>query len=433
MRYPKSGRLKRTQILAIAFLTLAGTVNYFDRSTLSIANHSISQELGLSASQMGLLLSGFSLAYAFAQLPVGALLDRFGSRVVLGLGILLWSAAQFAGGFIQTLNQFFYSRLVLGVCEAPLFPAGVKVISEWFAARERGGPTGIYQSSSAIGPMLGPPILTALMLSFGWRQMFVLMGAIGIVIALGWIAFYRNRAEVELTDEEAAHLDEGENAPFTSHAVRLSEWASLFRQRNTWGMVLGFMGVIYMIWLYVTWLPAYLEHERHLSIARTGWVVAIPYVFGVLGMCSSGFFADFIARRGISPVNSRKWPVCIGLVGAASFTVPAAYTPSTTMAVMYLCLAMFFLNLASGGAWALVGVAAPRRLVASLGGMQNFGGYLGGSLAPILTGVIVDRTHSFVDAFLISAAIALVAALVYLFVVKETRTAQLVEEMEHAA
>lgn len=433
MRHPKSGRLKRTQIVAITILTLAGTVNYFDRSTLSIANHSISHELGLSASQMGLLLSAFSLAYAFAQLPVGALLDRFGSRFVLGLGVLLWSVSQLAGGFIQTLNQFFYSRVALGVCEAPLFPAGVKVISEWFHTRERGGPTGIYQSSSALGPMLGPPILTALMLAFGWRTMFMVMGAIGICIAIGWMVLYRNRAEVVLTDEEAAHLDEGESTPFSSQALRPAEWASLLRERNTWGMVVGFMGVIYMVWLYMTWLPAYLEHERHLSIATTGWVVAIPYVFAVLGMSLSGYFADFLVARGVSPVRSRKWPVCLGLTGAALFTVPAAFTPNTTLAVVYLSCAMFCLNHASGGAWALVGVAAPRRLVASLGGMQNFGGYLGGSLAPVVTGVIVDRTHSFVDAFLISSAIALVAALVYLFVVKETRMQQAVDASARVA
>lgn len=414
----KSARLKRIQVMAIGFLTLAGIVNYLDRSTLSIANHSISQELGLSASQMGLLLSAFSLAYALAQLPVGALLDRFGSRAMLGLGMLLWSIAQMAGGFIQTLNQFLIARVLLGVCEAPLFPAGAKVVNEWFAAKDRGAPTGIFVSSSTIAPMIAPPLLTVLLLSFGWRTMFIVMGAVGVAVAVGWYLLYRNRDQVPLTSAETAHLDQGERAVVQT-SPGLSEWAGLFKHRNTWGMIFGFMGVIYMVWLYLTWLPAYLEHERHLSIARTGWVVAIPYVFGTLGMVSSGYVADFLLHRGSAPISSRKWPICIGLLGAAAFTVPAAYTPSTTMAVLYISLAMFFVNLASGGAWALVSVAAPRRLVASLGSMQNFGGYLGGSLAPVITGVVVDQTHSFVNALLISAAIAFAAAMVYLFVVRE--------------
>lgn len=121
--------------------------------------------------------------------------------------------------------------------------------------------------------------------------------------------------------------------------------------------------------------------------------------------------------------------MCVGLIGAAAFTVPAAYTPSTALAITYVSLAMFFVNLASGSAWALVSIAAPRHLVASLGSMQNFGGYLGGSFAPVITGIVVDQTHSFVNALLISAAIAFAAAFVYLFVVKEVKP----DDATHAA
>lgn len=415
----KSRRLRRTQTIAIAFLTMAGIVNYLDRSTLSIANHSVAQELHLNSAEMGLLLSAFSLAYAFAQLPVGALLDRFGSRAMLGLGLLVWSLAQVAGGFIATFNQFLAARVVLGVAEAPLFPAGAKVIHEWFAVRERGAPTGMFVSSSTIAPMIAPPLLTVLMLSFGWRPMFIIMGVLGVLMSIGWYAVYRNRDQVALTTEETAWLEDGAQEKPLGKGLNLAEWGMLLKMRNTWGMIFGFMGVIYMVWLYLTWLPGYLEKERHLSIAHTGWLVAIPYVFGTIGMASSGYIADYLLKRGMAPILSRKWPLCVGLIGAAVFTVPAAYTPSTALAITYVSLAMLFVNLSSGSAWALVSVAAPRHLVASLGSMQNFGGYLGGSFAPVITGIVVDQTHSFVNALLISAAVAFAAAFVYLFVVKE--------------
>lgn len=414
---PKTRRLQRIQMLAVTFLVIAGLVNYLDRSTLSIANRSIAHELNLSATQMGLLLSAFSLAYAFSQLPVGAMLDRFGARVMLGFGMFAWSCAQVAGGLVTTFQQFFIARIFLGIGEAPQFPAGAKVISEWFNARERGGPTGIFTASSTIAPMLAPPLLTFLMLGFGWRIMFVIMGTVGVAVSIGWYLIYRNRGERQMEPEEVRHLSEGEEGHADNAKVSFAEWRGLFAKRTTWGMILGFMGVIYMFWLYLTWLPAYLEHERHLSIAKTGWLVSIPYAFGTLGVCISGFLADWLVRKGMSPVNSRKWPICVGLFGAAAFTVPAAFTPSTSLAIAYICGAMFFVNLASGGAWALVSVAAPRRLVASLGSMQNFGGYLGGSLAPLITGMVVDRTQSFVVALLISAAVAVVAALIYLFLV----------------
>ena len=414
----KTGKISRIQIIAVTLLVISGTVNYLDRSTLAIANHSISSEMGLSASQMGLLLSSFSLAYAFAQLPIGVTLDRIGARIVLGLGMFIWSAAQLAGGFVRSLNQFFIARIFLGIGEAPQFPAGAKVFSEWFAVRERGRPTGIFVASSTIAPALAPPILTVLMLSIGWRGMFITMGVLGIAAALAWYGFYRDRRHVSLEPEEVAYLTDGKREESAS-PVTPGEWFGLLRSRTTWGITIGFMGTIYMVWLYLTWLPAYLEHERHLSIANAGWVLSIPYLAGTLGQLSSGVVADALLARGWGAIASRKWPIAFGLVCAALFTIPAAYTPSTALAILYISLAMYFVNLSSGGAWALVGVAAPVRMVSSLGSMQNFGGYFGGSFAPWITGVVIDTTHSFVDALLISAVISLGGALVYILVVKD--------------
>jgi len=405
--------------MALTLLVVAGLINYLDRSTLSIANKSISDEMHLSAAQMGLLLSAFSLPYAFAQLPMGVMLDRFGARVMLGVGMMLWSVAQLAGGFVQNLNQFFAARFMLGVGEAPQFPAGAKVFSEWYAIHERGRPTGISVASTTIAPALAPPILTALMLAFGWRGMFITMGVLGILASVGWYILYRDRRDVKLEPAEVDYLSGVDRSAHDENRMTFAEWGGLFGKRTTWGMLFGFMGVIYMVFLYVTWLPAYFQQERGLSIAQSGWVLMIPFIGGTFGQLSSGVVSDWLLARGLKPVTSRKWPICIGLLFAAVFTVPAAFTPNLTMAILYLTLAMYFVNLASGGAWALVSVAAPRRLVASLGSVQNFGGYLGGSAAPLVTGIVVDQTGSFVNALLISAAVSLAGALVYLVVVKE--------------
>jgi sugar phosphate permease len=415
----KSDRVSRIQKISVALLVVAGLVNYLDRSTLSFANHSIREEMHLSALQMGVLLSAFSLPYAFAQLPMGLLLDRLGARVVLGFGILLWSAAQLAGGLVQTLNQFYAARFVLGIGEAPAFPAGAKVFSEWFAIRERGRPTGIYVASTTIAPAIAPPLLTWLMLQFGWRGMFVTMGVLGILAAIGWIALYRDRRAVQLTPDEIEYLSDGDKSSAEERKVTGAEWGGLLGKRTTWGILFGWMGVIYMVWLYLTWLPGYLEKERGVTLAQAGWMVIIPYLAGTVGQLSSGFIADGLLARGMKPIASRKWPICIGLVCAALFTVPAAYTPSLALAILYISLAMFFVNLSSGAGWALVSVAAPRRLVATLGSFMNFGGYLGASSAPVITGYVVDSTGSFVLALLIAAAVAVAGALVYLVVVRD--------------
>ena len=409
--------IRRKQRTALIMLVIAGTLNYLDRSTLSIANPLIRQELGLSIADMGLLLSAFLWAYAFAQLPGGALVDRLGPHRLLAAGLSLWSIAQAVAGFVTSFWQFSIARVFLGLGEAPMFSSAVRVVRDWYNVRDRGLPTGIWNCTSSLGPAIAPPILTALMIGFGWRWMFVTMGVVGVVVAAAWFLLYRDPTEAHFTDEERHYLTEGEEAR-TYTSITLAEWLALFRFRTTWGLVIGFFGIVYMGWLYLAWLPGYLEIQRHMSIPKTGIVAAIPFAFGVVGSIGGGWIADWLMRRGVSPVNSRKIPVIIGLLGMVVFTVVAAETPSDTLAVASIAAALMFGATASGMSWALASVAAPASCTASLGAIQNFGGYLGGALAPTVTGFIVQATGSFVPALLVSAIIGLVSAMAYLLVIR---------------
>src|SRR5580698_129039 len=181
-----SPSMRRMQRLALVMLVISGTVNYLDRSALAIGNPEIRKELGLNATQMGVLLSAFLVSYAFAQLPTGLLIDRVGPRKLLGLGLAVWSLAQTLAGFVGTLSQLWWARLFLGIGEAPQFPSGARVVSNWFNVKDRGFPTGVFNSAASIGPALAPPILTALMLAFGWRIMFTTMGVLGFITAVVW-------------------------------------------------------------------------------------------------------------------------------------------------------------------------------------------------------------------------------------------------------
>jgi len=242
------------------------------------------------------------------------------------------------------------------------------------------------------------------MIGFGWRWMFAIMGIAGLAIAAIWFLVYRDPDEANFTAGETHYLTDGEE-PRLGNPVTLAEWLHLFRLRNTWGLVLGFLGVVYMGWLYLAWLPGYLEMQRHMSIPKTGIVAAIPFAFGVIGSIAGGWIADRLMQRGFSPVNSRKVPVIVGLMGMVIFTVIAAETPSDTVAVGAISAALMFGASASGMSWALASVAAPAHCTASLGAIQNFGGYLGGALAPTVTGFIVQTTGSFTPALLTSAVI----------------------------
>ena len=415
-------RLKSIQRTALAMLVVAGMVNYIDRATLAVANPMIREELHLSIADMGYLLSAFLWAYAFAQLPVGALVDRLGPRLLLACGLTLWSGAQFLGGLIGNFNQFFGARLLLGIGEAPQFPAGARVARDWFNPRDRGLATGIFNCASSLGTAVAAPLLTFLMLSFGWRWMFMIMGIAGLVVAAVWYRIYRNPAEVALTADEQAYRSEGD-PPGQRQRVTFREWKLLFRFRTTWGMILGYFGCIYLTWIYTAWLPGYLEIERHMSVKGAGLLSFIPFAWGVAGGVSGGWVADRLLRFGLSPVNSRKYPATVALLGTALFTVLAAYTDSNTLAIVFISASLFLLYVTSTCAWALSSVAAPTNCTASIGAMQNFGGYLGGALAPTVTGLIVQATGSFVLALVVGATVATLAAMSYFFIVRDPITA----------
>jgi MFS family permease len=403
---------------AITLLVAGGVLNYIDRATLSVANKLIQDELHIPVAKMGLLLSAFLWAYAIAQLPVGALIDRYGPRKMLGLGLFFWSLAQAAGGFVNSFGLFVTARFALGIGEAPLFPGGARVVRDWFSIHRRGFATGICQSASSLGNFVAVPLLTYLMLTISWRWMFIIVGAAGILMAIVWYAIHRDPAEVNLTPAEIGYLTEGdENA--STRRPSFGEWGQLFAHRTTWGMIVGFFGNIYTLWLYTSWLPFYLEHERHMTMARVGILGAIPFFFGCVGAVTGGWLCDLLTRHGWTPMAGRKLLISTALFGITACTLATAFAKSDALALVCISASLFLIYIVSSAAWATVPVAAPSQFTASLGSIQNFGGYIGGALAPMCTGFIVERTGGFQQALLLSAAITLVSACAYLLLVRQ--------------
>ena len=410
-------RIRSQQLRAVALLLFIGVINFLDRSALSVANPLIRHDMGLSIAEMGLLLSAFAWAYAFCQLPGGALVDRIGPRYLLGWALIIWSVAQAAVGFVGSMTQFVLARVLLGVGEAPTFTSAVRVIRDWHDTRHRSLPTGICCSApSSIGPLVAPPLLTWLMLTFGWRTMFVILGAVGVIGALVWFAVYRDVRQFEADAEERRYLEQ-DGEDLRGQPVSFADWRRLFGFRATWGLLFGYGGIVYLGWIYITWLPGYLEIERHMSLAKVGVVAAIPFVFGLFGTIVGGWVAQRLADRGMSPINSCRLPVVVGLLAAAACTALAAKAPSDVVAVAAISATLFFAACATGQSWGIVAVMAPPNCTASLGGLQNFGGYLGGAMAPVVTGFVVQSTGSFTPALLTGAVIAVIAAFMYVAVI----------------
>ena len=409
------------QTTALVLLVTSGALNYVDRATLSVANPLVRHDLGLSVQGMGLLLSAFLWSYAFSQLPVGALIDRFGPRRMLSAGLALWSVAQAIGGLVGGFGQFFAARMLLGIGESPQSPASARIVRDWFAVGSRGTATGIWNCSSTLGSAIAVPLLTVLMLHLGWRWMFGCMGIAGLLLAVVFYALHRDPADMALDPAEHAYLGDAADA---GGRVTWRAWRRLFAYRTSWGMIAGFFGCIYVLWIYNAWLPAYLEIDRHMSISRTGWVAAIPFLFGVVGSLVGGRLCDWLVARGVSPIDSRKYPMAISLLATALFTVLAAEVAGNAVAIACISISMFLIYVSTATAWAMAPVAAPGNCTASLGAMQNFGGYVGGALAPLITGVIVQHTGSFEAALLTGAAAAALAAVAYLLVIRDAIPAE---------
>jgi MFS family permease len=343
------------------------------------------------------------------------LVDKIGPRWLLGSGLVIWSLAQAAGGLVSTFGWFVLARVVLGIGEAPQFPSAARVVSNWFPLRARGTPTGIYNSASPLGVALAPLVLTPLILATSWHWAFFMTGALGLVAALIWVSVYRDPVREEMSEAERAYLDEGQAAGVVP-ATSFASWRALFRYRATWGMLLGFFGSVYLNWVYLTWLPGYLRTQRHMELANAGFAASIPFLCGFAGALVAGWASDRVTRHAASPVASRRRAVVASMLGMVAFTIPAALVESNTVAVACISIVIFLANASSACSWSLVTAVAPRSRIASLGALQNFGGFLGGALAPILTGYIA-QAWSFVPALLAGAGIAFLSAMCYHFLV----------------
>jgi sugar phosphate permease len=404
--------VRRLRTGALALLVVAGCVNYMDRSAVAVANGPIRDSLGLSLSEMGLLLSSFAWAYGLAQIPAGLLVDRFGPRRVLGVGLVVWSLAQVGSAFSRSLGGFVAARMALGFGESPMYLGGTRVCADWYAERERPLPVAVFNASASLGPAIAPAILTVLMATFGWRSMFVAIGIAGVAIALAWVLLYRGPAEAGLSADERSAISDPTVTPVLTVSP-LREASGLLGQRTTWGMTVGFAGVIYMTWLFASWLPGYLQTQRHLSVEAAGLLSSIPLTAGFLGALGGGWVATRLIRAGFDPRESCRWPVIVAMLGTAAFTVAGALAPGAAGAIALLSGGVFLANLASSCGWALGAVMAAPARVGTLEAIQNVGGSVGSALAPLVTGVVVQATGSFLPALFGAAGLSVFSAVVY--------------------
>jgi len=385
-------------------------VNYFDRVNLSVSRDALQDSFGISAVMFGYLSSAYNWPYALLQLPSGLLLDRFGVRRVGIISTMIWSVASFAAAISTGIAALFGARFLLGIGEAPTFPANAKATGYWFPKDERSLATAMFDAAAKFSSAIGIPLLGLLLFHFGWRWNFAATGLISLVYLALFYRFYRNPSEDKLlTSAERDFIVRGGAQPEDrARAAKGAPLIYLLRRRKVWGLALGFASYNYTFYLLLTWLPSYLSTALGVDLLHSALYTSVPWLFATFtDLVVGGWLVDALIQRGWNPIRVRQVVLIggtafgLGILGAAR-----AHTPVT--ALLWISVSIGGLSAASPVGWSIPSLIAPRESVGTLGGILNFCNQLAGIAAPIVTGYVVQATHSFSWGF--------VAATVFLFV-----------------
>jgi len=437
---PVEGAMRRSKARyrILGLLAVGTMINYLDRTVLGIAAPQLTKELGINAALMGLVFSAFSWSYVVAQIPGGVFLDRFGSKFTYWLSMTLWSMCTLAQGFISGVGALFACRLGLGAAESPCFPTNSRVVATWFPQSERAFATGTYTVGEYIGLAFFSPFLFALMGAYGWRSLFYVVGGVGIVFGLVWWFLYRephehpaaNRAELDYIEAGgglARHERKADTQAAAGEAKKQGfDWrmaGQLVRRRQLAGICLGQFAGNSTLVFYLTWFPTYLATERHMGWLKIGFFAIMPFIAASIGVMFGGTFSDWMLRRGISANVARKLPIIAGLL-LASTIILANFVESNVAVIAILSVAFFAQGMAALG-WTLVSDIAPAGMLGLTGGIFNLAANLAGIITPLVVGLIVGATGSFVWALVFIGVIALIGAASYIFIVGDIKRIEL--------
>ncbi len=396
----------------------ANAINYIDRANLAVAATSIRSEFGISPAVMGLVFGAFFWTYAIMQLPFGWFIDKVGARIALAAAVTWWSLSTMLVATTRSVTGLLGLRLLLGVGEAGAYPSGAKINMDWFPAKERAMAASIFDSGSRIGNVLSLPLVTMLIIAWGWRVSFFVTGALGLVWSVIWLFMYRRPEEhPKVTPQELATLQAARGVPKTEVKV---PWLSLFGYRNIWGMMIGFFCLNFVIYFFITWFPTYLIQARGFSLAQLGTLGLLPGLVSIPCGWLGGFASDALYRRGWSLTAARKTCLVGGMLTSSVITF-SVFAPNVYVALAFFAIAYGALAFTAASIWALPGDVAPSPAhVASIGGIQNFAANIAGIITTSFTGVMLAITGgSFVVPLMTAGGICILGAAVYMFVIED--------------
>jgi MFS transporter, ACS family, D-galactonate transporter len=399
-------------------LALGVLINYLDRVALPVAVPQLQHDMSLNAAEIGFLLSAFAWSYGGLQIPIGMVLDRVGVKRIGRLSAGLWGIASAITAAAMGYWSLFAGRLLLGIAEAPSFPASSKATGYWFPRRERGLATAIFDASQKFGNVIGVPVVAFAIFTFGWRAGFVVTAVLSFGYFLIFYLVYRDPSDdAKLSRAERDYIASGgANKEGVAAGNSGAMLGYVLRSRKVWGLTIGFGAYGYSMNLFTSWLPAYLVQTMHMNIMRSAGFIMIPWSFAtVTDLVIGGWAIDFFIKRGHDETIVRKTILVLGmLTGLTVFG--AVFTTDRFWALLWITLSLGGLAAAAPAGWSIPSLIAPRGGNGTIGGIMNFLNSIMGVVAPIVTGFIVLETGSFSSAFVVAGVVLIVGIFSYIFV-----------------
>ena len=389
-------------------LVILGMVTFLDRINISVAGSSIMADLNLSPAEWGWVQSAFILSYGLMQIPMGALGDRFGHRSILALIVLWWSLFTAFTGMAGGLMSLLAIRFMFGIGEAGSSPCSTGVISRWFEKTEVGKAQGYVWAASRMGGALTPFVVIPVMAWVGWRAAFYLLGAVGIVWAVVWYVWYRDRKRENVESEESTGATErGANVPKLS-------WGSMFRNSQFWLICGMYFFYAFGSWFFFSWFPTFMELGRGFEKEELTYAVAVPFLMSMLGNIAGGHLTDKLSHRyGIKVGRKALGSTSLAVSAVCMFL--AAFIPGKMAVFVFLSLCFGIFDLMLPSAWALC-IDLGKEHAGTVSGAMNTAGNIGGFCCGILFGELVEQSGNYNLPLYLIAGMLLISALLFAFI-----------------
>lgn len=394
-----------TRWALLGLLSLAMAMAYVHRVNLSVAlaDGDFKRYFHLSDADRGLLNSAFFWCYVCLQIPAGLLVDRYGVKYTYAIGFLLWSAVSAATGLVESVRGIVAMRVLLGVGESVVTPAGMRWIRFYFPENRRGLAVGIYQAAAKLGPALGTPLSAWLLIAGGWKWMFVVLGAAGMAWLVPWLVLARN-------DDRQIERKQGGSAAAIPFGRLMASPVMI-------GTIIGTFCYMYFVYFSMTWLPAYFVEARGLALERMGWYTG--FSFGGMAAVATlgGWAADWLIEQGGDAVRVRKAFVIAGFLLAGTEVI-GAVAHSERLALFFAVFSLSGLGLVTANYWALTQTLVPGAAVGRIVGVQNCAANIPGVVAPLLTGWLKKTTGGYQAPMHAIWVFLLLGILAYVFLVR---------------